>query len=53
MTREITIHKHDHKVQIIIGDPDASDNSNQKINLTEIEAAWLIVKLQMAFEGIS
>jgi len=47
--RKVTVIKGSVGVQVIIGDPDARDNSNTKFVLTEAEAAMLLMKLKMNF----
>lgn len=46
--RKVTLQEGSQGYRVIIGDPDARDNSNQKMIITESEAALLLMKLKMA-----
>ena len=48
--KQISVTKRNGKVFIVVGDPDARDNSNQKISVSESEAAMLLMKLKGVFQ---
>lgn len=47
--RKVTVNRGQSGIFVIVGDPDARDNSAKKMILTEEEAAILLMKLKMAF----
>lgn len=49
--RQVSVNRGQSGVFVMIGDPNARDNSTKKIILTEAEAAMLLMKLKGALNA--
>ena len=45
--RQVTVRRAGKGFTVVVGDPDARDNSNQQISVSEAEGALVLMKLKM------